>query len=333
MAKTATVTLGVFAYTGCSAWITAGLIELFAIANVAVAALKRPAERARFDCRTVGRSRQTVAGSHGVRFVLHRRRQRYHGIIVPPLWCTSLSDLERRRPRLAPEVAVLRKLASRSRIMASACSGAVLLADAGLLANRRATTCWWLADWFQREFPDTDLVPHQLVAIDGDRWTAAAGSAYIHLGLEFVRRFADDEAAALTARLMLVERRRGSQSPFVDVASAPSACGDADVARAARYLDEHVATPVTIAQACRDLALNARTLTRRFQASLGMSPLTYLQSRRVARAKRMLENDPVAFERIVAQCGYEDVSSFRKLFARHVGMTPREYRSRFRVEE
>jgi transcriptional regulator GlxA family with amidase domain len=333
MAKTAIATVGVFAYRGCSAWITAGLIELFAIANVAITQLKRPAPRARFDCRTVGRSRQMVAGSHGVRFAMHRRRRRYHGIIVPPLWCTSLSDLDRRRPRLASEVAVLRKLASRSHIVASACSGSVLLADAGLLANRRATTCWWLAEWFHREFPDTDLVPHQLVAIDGDRWTAAAGSAYIHLGLEFVRRFAGDEAAALTARLMLVERRRGSQSPFVDVASAPSDCGDADVARAARYFDEQVATPVTIVRACRDLAISPRTLTRRFQANLGMSPITYLQSRRVARAKRMLEDHHLAFERIVEQCGYEDVSSFRKLFARHVGMTPREYRSRFGVEK
>ena len=90
---------------------------------------------------------------------------------------------------------------------------------------------------------------------------------------------------------------------------------------------------MTIVRACRDLALSPRTLTRRFQANLGMSPITYLQSRRVARAKRMLEDHHLAFERIVEQCGYEDVSSFRKLFARHVGMTPREYRSRFGVEK
>ena len=243
MAKTATVSLGVFAYSGCSAWITAGLIELFAIANVAVTQLKRPAEHARFDCRTVGRSRQMVAGSHGVRFAMHRRMRRYHGIIVPPLWCTSLSDLQQRRLRLASEVAALRKLASRSDIMASACSGAVLLADAGLLANRRATTCWWLAEWFHREFPDTDLVPHQLVAIDGDRWTAAAGprtstSDWSSCGGLRARKprphRAADAGRAAPGIAIAVRRRR----------LRAIGCGDADVARAARYFDEHLATPV-----------------------------------------------------------------------------------------
>ena len=107
--------------------------------------------------------------------------------------------------------------------------------------------------------------------------------------------------------------------------------GDYDVARATRYFDERVSTSVTVAGACRALAMNERTLTRKFQAALGMPPLAFLQSRRVARAKQLLADTDLAFERIVGQCGYEDISSFRKLFARHVGMTPREYRSRFGV--
>ena len=214
MAKSDTARIGVFAYEGCSAWITAGLVELFAIANVAIAGLERP-PRLRFGGSVVGRLHRPVEGSHGVRFTPQPRRRRYDAIIVPPLWCESRSDLERRWLKLKREVAALRELSRRSGIMASACSGAVLLASAGLLEKRRATTCWWLAEWFQRQFPDTHLVPDQLVTIDGNRWTAAAGSAYIHLGLELVREFAGDNIAASTARLMLVEPRRGSQSPFI----------------------------------------------------------------------------------------------------------------------
>ena len=77
------------------------------------------------------------------------------------------------------------------------------------------------------------------------------------------------------------------------------------------------------------LAVSERTLARKFKASLGMSPLSYLQSQRIARARQLLETSTLALERIVEQCGYEDISSFRKLFARQVGMTPREYRLRF----
>ena len=102
-----------------------------------------------------------------------------------------------------------------------------------------------------------------------------------------------------------------------------------DGTRATRYLRQHSGKRLAIAGVCRALAVGERTLARRFKASLGMSPLSYLQSQRVARARQLLESSTLPLERIVEQCGYEDVSSFRKLFARQVGMTPREYRLRF----
>jgi transcriptional regulator GlxA family with amidase domain len=104
---------------------------------------------------------------------------------------------------------------------------------------------------------------------------------------------------------------------------------DVAVRRAARYLRAHATEHVSMRKACRELAVNERTLVRRFRAVLGMTPLTYLQSQRVARARDLLQRTTLPLERIVTECGYEDVSSFRKLFNRHVGMTPREYRSRF----
>jgi transcriptional regulator GlxA family with amidase domain len=150
----------------------------------------------------------------------------------------------------------------------------------------------------------------------------------MHLGLELVGKFGGPQAAAATARLMLVERRRGSQSPFLLPHSAPEE-SDSDIERATRYLRQHSGKRLAITGVCRALAVSERTLARRFKATLGMSPLTYLQSQRIARARQLLEGSALPLERIVEQCGYEDVSSFRKLFARQVGMTPREYRLRF----
>jgi transcriptional regulator GlxA family with amidase domain len=220
-------------------------------------------------------------------------------------------------------------LSRRAALMAGTCTGTALLAQAGLLAQRRATTCWWMVDWFRSSFPDVKLDAEPLVVADGDRWTAAAGSAYIHLGLQLVGRFAGDKAAAATARLMLVERRRGSQSPFLDTDRPAIEPQDVDVTRLMRFLERNAHTELTIDDACRRMRLNARTLSRNFQSALGMSPLTYLQSCRIARAKRLLQETASPLDEIVGQCGYEDASSFRKLFARHVGMTPREYRARF----
>jgi transcriptional regulator GlxA family with amidase domain len=326
MAKT--VTVAIVGYPGCSAWITAGLLELFAIANNARATLPhgRGAATARFDCDVVG-SRRTVRGSHGVIFPTHAIRRRYDVSIVPPIWCESLADLEKRAQRLRSENTFIVRMARRSKIFASSCSGAVLLAQAGLLRGRRATTCWWLVNWFRQAFPDVAMVPDRLVMRDRDLWTAAAGAAYMHLALDLVRELAGEPLAAATGRLMLVERRRGSQSPFLVPHAAPEQ--GSEMERATRYLREHSNERLAIAGACRTLAVSERSLARKFKASLGMSPLSYLQSQRVARARQLLESSKLPLELIVEQCGYEDVSSFRKLFARQVGMTPREYRQRF----
>ena len=327
MAKT--VTIAIVGYAGCSAWITAGLLELFAIANNARATLgERAASVPRFDCHIVGRVRGAVSSSHGVRFTAHAIRRRYDAAIVPPVWCESLADLEVQARRLRSESSFLAGMARRSKIFASACSGAVLLAQAGLLTGRRATTCWWLVNWFRRTFPDIEIAPERLVMRDGDRWTAAAGAAYMHLALDLVREFAGEPLAAATAKLMLVERRRGSQSPFLQP-HAPATPADSEIERATRYLQQHSGKRLAIAGICRALAVSERTLARRFKASLGMSPLSYLQSQRIGRARQLLESSTLPLERIVEQCGYEDISSFRKLFARQVGMTPREYRLRF----
>ncbi|HJY41772.1 MAG TPA: helix-turn-helix domain-containing protein [Steroidobacteraceae bacterium] len=327
MAKT--VTVAIVGYSGCSAWITAGLLELFAIANNARATLRdgRGASAARFDCHIVSASGRPVRGSHAVTFAAHAPRRRYDAAIVPPIWCESLADLEKQAQRLRADNAFIVRMARRSKIVASTCSGAVLLAQAGLLSGRRVTTCWWLVNWFRHAFPDVEMIPDRLVMRDRNLWTAAAGTAYMHLALELVRELAGEPLASATGRLMLVERRRGSQSPFL----VPHAAVEqgSEIERATHYLQRNAGKRLAIAGACRALAVSERTLARRFRAKLGMSPLSYLQSQRIARARELLESSRLPLDRIVEQCGYEDVSSFRKLFARQVGMTPRDYRQRF----
>jgi transcriptional regulator GlxA family with amidase domain len=216
----------------------------------------------------------------------------------------------------------------RTRYIAAACSGVVLLAQAGLLDGCRATTCWWLLPWFAERFPEVKLYGERLVVRSGERWTAAAGTAYLHLGLALVRELAGERVASVTARLLLVENRRGSQSPFVGPLMATHRAGQPQIERMLRYLDRHLSEEVSVASAARELGITERTLARRMKQAVGMTPLAYLQSQRVARAKQLLEQTALSFEQIVLRCGYQDVASFRKLFTRYVGMPPGEYRER-----
>jgi transcriptional regulator GlxA family with amidase domain len=332
MAKSATSPLArvaVLAYPGCSSWITAGLLEIFGIANVVLGQLAAGKRTRMLEFHAISaRASRSVKASQGVIFRVQSPLPRYDAMIVPPLWCESLEQFDRRIAAMRAELGLLRASPKRSRFIASSCSGAALLATAGLLDGHRATTCWWLADWFRRRFPDVKLQAEQVLIADGQRWTSAAGSAYMHLGIELVRELAGDQIANITSRLMLVEPRRGTQSPFLPKAPAGDHL-DADVKRAMSHLDGHATSPVTMATLSRKMAVSERTLARKFQSQVGMSPLAYLQSRRVAHAKQLLESSSLALKQIVERCGYEDVASFRKLFARLVGMTPREYRSRF----
>jgi transcriptional regulator GlxA family with amidase domain len=324
--RTRPLRIAVFGYEGCSAWIAAGILELFAIANLPRGAA---GARRRFDCVTISAKGGTVRASHGVRLASVRAGRRYDAVIVPPLWSGSLGELHRRLGAARRHAPLLKRVAAKTPIVASACSGAVLLAQAGLLAGHRATTCWWLADWFTDRFPDVRLEAGRLLVADHGRWTAAAGTAYVHLCLDLVQQLAGADAAAATARLALVEPRRGSQSPFLgrDVLRPGDGAGMAE--RAAHAIEARLARGLSVRVLAKQLRTTERTLHRRFVAAFGVPPLAYLQSRRIARAKQLLETHDEPLERVVEQCGYTDVSSFRKLFAREVGMTPREYRLRF----
>lgn len=206
------------------------------------------------------------------------------------------------------EHAPLQALARRSRVMASACSGAVLLAGAGLLAGRRITT-WWLADWFRQRFAGVDVALDRVLMADGDRWTAAAGAAYMHLGLELVHELSVEAIAAGTARLMLVERRRGSQSPFWRSAAAARGRGSAHAERAALPGRAHGHAPHHHGAVSRD---------RRARAHAGApgpgdhrSVAAQLLAVASSRVRQLLESSALPFDEIVFQCGYEDVASFR----------------------
>jgi len=215
--------------------------------------------------------------------------------------------------------------------MASACSGAMLLAEAGLLNGYEATTHWAWCDIMQRQFPKITVRPRQALVVTGEGqriMMAGGGSTWLDLALYLIARFLDVETAMQVARINLIDWHHIGQQPFARL-SRTRQVEDAIVARCQTWIAEHYdeANPVT--NMVRLSGIGERTFKRRFQHATGMTPLEYVHSLRLEEAKQMLESGNQPIEAIANEVGYEDAGFFSRLFKRKVNLTPAQYRKRF----
>lgn len=212
--------------------------------------------------------------------------------------------------------------------IAGNCTGSFLLAEAGLLDGRQATTHWGFSDAFSQRYPGVNLQAEQLITVDGPMLCAGGGVAWLDLGVYLIERFCGEDVARELAKAYVIDVGRRSQSPYSSL-PARRYHQDATVLAIQDWLDAHYATPVDVAALAPRFGLSQRSLLRRFNRAVGETPLTYLQRLRVEAAKRLLEGGDQTQEQITLAVGYEDVSSFSRLFRRLTGMTPGTYRSRF----
>ncbi|MEU6859649.1 DJ-1/PfpI family protein [Glycomyces sp. NPDC046736] len=241
-------------------------------------------------------------------------------------------DADRRvRAVCDPEVVErVRELAARTRRLASVCVGAHLLADAGLLEGRRATTHWSTAAQLAADHPEVAVDADPIFIRDGDVWTGAGITACLDLTLALV---ADDfgEAAALRVarQLVMYLKRPSGQSQFSVPLEPVSTTRRMDELRL--YINAHLAEPLTIADLARAAHVGERQLTRVFKTELGTTPASYVESARVEVARQRLEAGDDTLERIATSCGFGTVDTLIRAFRRKLGTTPTEYRNRFRT--
>ena len=213
-------------------------------------------------------------------------------------------------------------------LVCSICAGAFALAETGLLDGRQATTHWVLAPAFAQAYPHVQLQAERLLIDDGDVITAGGLMAWTDLGLRLVARFLGLAVMLQTARFFLIDPGAREQS-YYNLFAPDLSHGDAQVLKAQHWLQAHYPEPVTVPQTAAAAGLEERTFLRRFQAATGHKPSEYLQQLRVAKARERLELSTASIESIAMDAGYLDVSAFRKLFQRIVGLSPSEYRKRF----
>lgn len=245
-------------------------------------------------------------------------------LIVPP-------DLDRLGEILDQEVDWLRRWYLQGATVATACSGAVLLAETGLLDGQPATTHWAYCEIMQRHYPRVDVQPQRalVVAGEGQRLLMAGGGvSWMDMALFLVARLLDVEAAVRVARLNLIDWHGIGQQPFASLARARQQ-DDALIGNVQAWIAQNYGLHSPVAAMAAHSGLPERSFERRFRKATGMSPLEYVHTLRLEEAKQQLETTPLPIEAIAGECGYEDASYFSRLFAKRVGLTPSQYRRRF----
>lgn len=222
----------------------------------------------------------------------------------------------------------LRDAASRGVRLVSLCSGAFVLAAAGLLDGRRATTHWRYVDAFRAKFPAVRLDPDVLYVDEGLILTSAGSAAGIDLLLHVVRGDFGPEAANSVARRMVVpSHRNGGQAQFIERPVPPRPDG-----RLAALLDmmrDRLDEPLTIAVLAREAAMSERTFLRRFRDMTGTTPAEWLIAARLDRARQLLEGSSTSIEDVAMKAGFGSAATLRMHFRDTLGLSPRDYRLRF----
>jgi transcriptional regulator GlxA family with amidase domain len=230
---------------------------------------------------------------------------------------------------LPPEpLAALREAKGRGARVASICTGAFVLAAAGLLDGRRAATHWRYAGLLAREFPAVQVDADVLYVDDGDVLTSAGVAAGIDLCLHMVRRDHGAEVAnAIARRIVVAAHRDGGQAQFVE---RPLPAEDGGLAGTREWMEERLDETLTVEAMARHAACSPRSFARRFRAETGTTPLQWLIGRRVAEAQRLLEGTELPIEQVATRSGFGTAAALRQHFGRALSTSPSAYRRVFR---
>jgi transcriptional regulator GlxA family with amidase domain len=318
--------IALLAYPGCMATQLFGISDVLHIASQ-IDAFRHGNARVDFDVHIVATSGSAVAVSGGVRVPAKRPRGRYDLLIVPGLLAERGNHWDGVLAPLASELAFISKAFARGTPVASVCVGAFLLAAAGLLDGRQATTSWLFAKELAARYPTARVQADAMLLEDGGVITTAAVTSAFDLALHLVKQHLGAAIATATANASLLPTARASQAPYVDhqLASEPLPSFSS---RLRDWFESRLAEPYDLQRVARAFHVSTRTLMRRVKAETGNSPLAMLQHARVDKARHLLAKTRWSVARITEEVGYADAATFARLFARRVGETPSAFRRR-----
>jgi transcriptional regulator GlxA family with amidase domain len=283
-----------------------------------------------YEVRTASLGRTAVRTTSGLRIMPDADLRELDGQRTDLLLVPGGPGARRRDPDL---VAWIRANAAEAATIASVCTGAFLLAEAGLLRGKRAATHWSQCAQLAAEYPDVVVDPDPIFVQDGKVATSAGVTAGIDLALALVEHDLGRGTALTVARQLVVFLRRpGSQSQFSTQLSAQLA-GRAPLRDVQQWIVEHPAGDLSVEALARRASLSPRQFARAFAAEVGMPPGKYVDKTRLEAARRRLEDTGDGVAETARLAGYGTAEAMRRAFVRELGVSPAEYRRRFRPKE
>ncbi|AKL64705.1 DJ-1/PfpI family protein [Streptomyces goshikiensis] len=304
-----------------------GPAEVFALAN------RETGGTAGYRVQLAGRTGGAVATSAGVRLVADLSFAEVGGVL-DTLLVPGAVDMHPGGPvaRIDRDVVEwVKRAAPQARRVASVCAGAHLLAAAGLLDGRTATTHWSTAAQLAADHPAVTVDPDPIFVRSGKVWTGAGISACMDLALALVAEDLGEEVALAVARqLVMYLKRQGGQSQFsVPLSRPPASRRDIDELR--MFIADHLDGDLSAAALAGRMCLSERHFARVFRQETGTSPASYVEAARVEAARRLLESTDQALDEVAAGCGFGSVETLHRALRKQIGTSPAAYRRRFRT--
>ena len=273
-------------------------------------------------------SRRSLTANCGLSFAAHKTFREVRGKIDTVL--VAGGDAIERNEINADAVRWLKKIATRSRRVGSVCTGAMLLARAGLLDGRRATTHWNWCEVLIRRAPRADVDPNPIFVRDENVYTSAGVTAGMDLALALVEEDYGSRLALQVARnLVLYLRRPGGQSQF-SAALSLQLTDRKPLRELESWVLDNLNKPLTVPVLAQRVAMSPRNFARVFTQEMKTTPAKFVERLRVEAARRRLEESQNSMETIAAECGFGNVNSMRNVFQRALKIAPGQYRRHFR---
>lgn len=246
-------------------------------------------------------------------------------IVIPGLGLISDEAISSRfaRPDVIELLAMLKMADAEGIKIAASCSAVFLLAQAGVMDGRQATMTWWLAHLFRARYPQVRLDETRMLVRDGHFLTSGSAFSQLDLSLAIVANTMGVAIANLCSRYLLIDERP-SQARYMMANHSQHV--DPTVIAAERWIDAHLSTPITISTLASQLAVSPKTLARRIDAATGMSPIKFIQHRRLLFASHLIQTTLFSIDAIAGKVGYQDSTALRKLVKREFGTTPASLR-------
>ncbi len=315
--------VAILALDGCPLSAVSGPLEILSLAK------SLSPSQGLFKIEILGESKNSISCLGGIQLQPHSNLQttnNYNMVILGPIGQPTRNNLAFNKKTLN----WIRNQHSQGADIVSICTGAYLFAATGLLNGKIATTHWAYAKLFEQLFPEVTLQPDKMITQDGKLFCSGGASAYQDMAIFLVKKHFGEDIAQHCAKNLLIDPNRINQNQYASFIPARQH-QDSKIHDLQNWLDIHALEAIPIAKLADKICLSERQLKRRFKQATSETPLTYIHGLRIEHAKQCLVKSNKIIEAICRESGYEDISFFRQLFKRFTGLSPTEYRKKFRL--